>query len=247
VEYVSGVVYIADSGNNEVRSVFLGAIHDVVGSPLATPGCSPDGSPATDPITDPTSVRLDSAGTIFYEETGCDIVREVGPAATLQTIAGPPPPGVGTSYPYNGLPATSAALIGPHGLTFVPDGAMDDLWFSDTGNNVVDAVGQVAAAGTGSSSSINSANTATGQVGQAFSFLVTTTGSPAPKIKAKGKLPKGVKFVDNLNGTATISGTPTSTKHKSAAGLYDLTFTATFGKGHSRVTATQSWALDVTK
>jgi hypothetical protein len=83
-------------------------------------------------------------------------------------------------------------------------------------------------------------------VGQPFSFLVTTSGSPVPKIKAKGKLPKGVKFHKNGDGTATISGTPTSTKHRSAKGLNDLTLTATFGKGRAKQVATQMWTFDVT-
>jgi hypothetical protein len=85
-----------------------------------------------------------------------------------------------------------------------------------------------------------------GHGGQPFSFLVTTTGSPTPKIKAKGKLPKGSSSTTNGDGTAIVSGMPTSTRHKSAGGLYPLTFTATFGKGHAKVVSKQSWTLDVT-
>ncbi len=35
------------------------------------------------------------------------------------------------------------------------------------------------------------------------SFLVTTTGSPAPSLTETGALPSGVTFVNNGNGTAT--------------------------------------------
>ena len=42
-----------------------------------------------------------------------------------------------------------------------------------------------------------------------------------------------------------LGGTPTSTKHKSAAGTYHLTFTATFGKGKTKVVATQAFTLSV--
>jgi hypothetical protein len=34
--------------------------------------------------------------------------------------------------------------------------------------------------------------------------------------------------------------------HKSAVGLYDLTSTTKFGKGHAKVVATQKWALQIT-
>ena len=58
--------------------------------------------------------------------------------------------------------------------------------------------------------------------GVAFTFRVTTTGSPAPKITRTCRLPWGVRFVDDGDGTAMISGTPT----KAVAGVYPLTLTA---------------------
>ena len=70
-----------------------------------------------------------------------------------------------------------------------------------------------------------------------------TTGTPAPKIKEHGKLPKGVKF---NKATDVLEGTPTSTKHKSAVGTYPITFTGTFGKGKSKVIVTQAFTLTVT-
>ena len=50
-----------------------------------------------------------------------------------------------------------------------------------------------------------------GDRGQAFSFTVTTTGSPAPTLTRAGTLPTGVTFNDNGNGTATLAGTPAAT------------------------------------
>jgi len=241
-----GTVFIGDTMNNEVRYVFGGVIHLFLGSPGAVPGFSPDGCSGTCPITAPTVVRVDG-GTVFYDEDGpaANLVREVN-ATALSTVAGEPPPG-GTPFPYSGKPASSVALSSPHGLTFVPDGTSADVWFSDTNNNVVDSVTGVAAASIFSSSpSITSANSAFATVGQSATFTITTSGSPTPKIKGHGKLPKGLKFHDNGDGTATISGTPTSTKHKSADGLYPIKVTATFGKGKAKFVATQTWTLRVT-
>jgi hypothetical protein len=46
-------------------------------------------------------------------------------------------------------------------------------------------------------------------------------------------------------GMATISGTPTSTKHRSAVGTYPITITATFGKGKAKQVVTQVFTLIV--
>ena len=79
---------------------------------------------------------------------------------------------------------------------------------------------------------------ATAAYGTAFSFTVTTTGSPPPRI-TRGRLPSGVRFTDHANGTATISGTPTH----AAAGCYPLTLTARNTNG----TATQTFILTITR
>src|ERR1043166_1231558 len=56
--------------------------------------------------------------------------------------------------------------------------------------------------------SFTSANATTFTVGQAGSFEVDAAGSPTPFISEAGALPAGVRFQDNGNGTATLSGTP---------------------------------------
>lgn len=72
---------------------------------------------------------------------------------------------------------------------------------------------------------ITSANTTTFTVGQPGSFTVTTTGFPTPAIAQGGALPGGVNFVDNGNGTGTLSGTPVA----GSGGTYPITFTASNG------------------
>jgi YVTN family beta-propeller protein len=72
-----------------------------------------------------------------------------------------------------------------------------------------------------------------------FTFTVTTTGDPVPKITKAGHLPPGLQFTDTGNGVATISGTPT----KAAAGIYPLTLTASNKAG----TVSQAFTLTVTK
>jgi hypothetical protein len=88
----------------------------------------------------------------------------------------------------------------------------------------------------GQAPAITSANNTTLIVNKAGSFTVTTTGYPTSSITEKGTLPKGVKFVDNLNGTGTLNGTPT------AKGTFSISFTATNGVGTA---ATQTFTLTV--
>lgn len=75
---------------------------------------------------------------------------------------------------------------------------------------VTDGASATSAAATltvGTPPQLTSAASAPFEVGVAGSFTVTATGTPAPAITA-GALPAGLGFVDNGDGTATISGTP---------------------------------------
>ena len=75
---------------------------------------------------------------------------------------------------------------------------------------------------------VNKAPTFTNTVAATFSaeaagsFLFTTAGFPTSALSESGPLPSGVTFVDNHNGTATLSGISSA----GAAGTYHLTITA---------------------
>jgi len=91
-----------------------------------------------------------------------------------------------------------------------------------------------------SSPIFTSDNNDTESFGVPFSFNITTEGFPAPAItKSSGTLPAGVTFVDNGDGTATLSGTPTN----AALGVYNLKFKAKSSAG----TVYQTFTLTITK
>jgi len=46
--------------------------------------------------------------------------------------------------------------------------------------------------------------------GRPCNLTVTTSGSPVPALSIRGDLPPGMTFADDHDGTATISGTPTT-------------------------------------
>jgi hypothetical protein len=83
---------------------------------------------------------------------------------------------------------------------------------------------------------VTSAGSTTFTLGAAGTFTVTTAGFPAPSLTESGALPNGMQFIDNGNGTATLTGTPTG------AGQFPITITATNGVLPN---ATQTFTLTV--
>ena len=67
---------------------------------------------------------------------------------------------------------------------------------------------------------------------------MTTTGVPTAALSETGALPAGVTFVNNLDGTATLAGTPAV----GSGGTYCLTITAANGVAPD---ATQTFTLTV--
>lgn len=58
---------------------------------------------------------------------------------------------------------------------------------------------------------ITSPGSVTYTQGNSGTYTITTTGAPIPSITETGTLPSGFTFVDNKDGTATLTGTPTTT------------------------------------
>ena len=119
------------------------------------------------------------------------------------------------------------------------------------GNQTITATDTVTASITGTSGpiqvqvppQITSANSTTFTPGVAGTFTVTTTGFPTGAsmlISELGALPAGVNFVNNNNGTATLSGTPGALSQNSSP--YALTITANNGIAPN---ATQGFTLNV--
>jgi hypothetical protein len=190
--------------------------------------------------------------------TPCDIgAVELALIPQTITFTSPPPPNAvvgGPSYPVS---ATGGASGSP--VSFSVDASSSSVCsisgstvsFIGVGTCVIDAnqAGNAAYSAAPQvqlsfnvvleTQAITSSDTGTATVGSHYSFTVTTSGSPVPSINEKGALPKRLKFSDDGNGTATISGTPTK------AGAYPLTITATFGKGKTKNVVVQAFTLTV--
>jgi hypothetical protein len=159
---------------------------------------------------------LNKAGSVVITTTG-------SPTPTL-TETGTLPAGLTFTNNGNGT-ATLAGTPTANGTTSLTITASNGVSPNATQTLSV-VVGEVTA--------FTSASTATFTVGTAGTFSVTTSGSPAPSFGFTN-VPPGMTFKDNGNGTATLSGTPTT------AGTYAMALTAVNPYG----TATQTLTVTV--
>jgi hypothetical protein len=133
-----------------------------------------------------------------------------------------------TSDAPHALPATLNLPAGTYTIVAeasVDGNSVDGSIVNSNANSSADLTITLGAAAT-KPPHITSANAVTFQIGEPSAFMVTTTGDPTPGITETAFLPDGITFVDNGNGTATLSGTPSALD---ATGHYDLIFTASNG------------------
>jgi len=160
-------------------------------------------------------------------------------AFTVSAIGGP-------------LPALSETGALPSGVTFVENGAgypaLAGTPKAGTGGTyhltITASNGQVPSATQNFTLTVDeapvitSAASTTFMAGQAGSFLVRATGSPTAAISETGALPPGVTFVNNGDGTATLTAAPAA----NLAGTFQLRITAANGVGTA---ATQDFTFHV--
>jgi Big-like domain-containing protein/putative Ig domain-containing protein/VCBS repeat protein len=173
-------------------------------------------------VGDPPGVRFTSPATTAFTvgSPGTFTVTTQGGPVPALTLSGTLPAGV--TFTDNGdrtatLAGTPAAGSGgSYALTFTADngiGTPRTQTFTLTVNQAP---------------AIISAAVATFPVGAPATFAVTTTGFPVPTIARGGAaLPAGITWVDNGDGTGTLSGTAGA----GTGGTYALTFTASNGVG----------------
>jgi len=128
-------LYIADGQNNRIRRVDgrTGLIVTIAGSGLR--GFSGDGGSAVNAnLNMPLDVARDSAGNVFFTDSGNNRVRKITPSGQISTFAGNGSAGYGGD---NGL-ATQATLYTPCGVAVGPDGF---VYIADQNNNRIRRVG----------------------------------------------------------------------------------------------------------
>jgi uncharacterized protein (TIGR03437 family) len=184
----AGNIYIADTGNNEVRKVnaATGIISAFAGS--TTGGFAGDGAAATSAqLHSPSAVTLDSAGNVYIADTANNRIRKVNTSGIITTVAGSS--AVSTGLIGDGGLATSAILNSPRGVMVDSSGT---LYIADSGNNRVRKVG------TNGIINTIAGNGTTGTVGM--------VGDGGPAINASLSVPVGMALDSSGNLYIADSG-----------------------------------------
>jgi len=126
----AGNLYVADSGNNRVRSISAsGLIATVAGN--GAPSYSGDGGPATAAgLNRPSGLAIDNSGNLYIADTGNNRVRKVTDSGVITTVAGNGQQGFGG----DGSAAIDAQLNSPQGLAVDSTGR---LYIADSRNERV--------------------------------------------------------------------------------------------------------------
>jgi hypothetical protein len=124
----TGVIYVADTGNNTIRAIALdGTVSTVAG--LAGYVGSADGTGPTARFFGPRGIAASPDGNLYVADTLNHTIRRVTGAGEVTTIAGHV--GVGTTGDGWG---TGAFFFSPYDLVVDPAGV---IYIADTGNNMI--------------------------------------------------------------------------------------------------------------
>jgi len=122
----AGDIYVADSGNDEIRMVTpAGVVTTLAGSPTLG---SANGTGSAASFDDPTGVVVDSAGDIIVADTDNNEIRLVTPAGVVTTLAGSTTAGSADGT------GSSASFYHPTGVALDASG---NIYVADFGNNEI--------------------------------------------------------------------------------------------------------------
>ena len=186
------------------------------------------------------STSTDSPQSVTVQGIGNQSVDNVSPGLTVGSNSFEQVEGSGTPADCTSQFSLNPGATCNLSISFIPQttgSIVSAATFTDNALNAAVASQSVTLQGTGTRATqapaFTSAASTTFTVGTAGSFTVTATGLPAPTLSESGALPSGVTF--NAT-TGVLSGTAT------AAGTYNITFTASNGVGSNAV---QNFSLKV--
>jgi sugar lactone lactonase YvrE len=145
----TGNLYILEQLGNRIRVITKnnGNIAEYAGTGVPGTPSSPTGSALGQPMNGPQGMTIDSSGSIYYADTGNNLIRKITTDGNVATVVG-----TGTAgYTGDGGSALSATVRNPTGVAVDSFG---NIFIADTRNNVIREVGAdgiiATIAGTGS-------------------------------------------------------------------------------------------------
>ena len=103
------LIYIADTGNQNVRVIANGVINTLAGT--GTAGFNGDGVVATAQLSSPTGVAVDAGGNVYVADSGNNRVRRIA-SGQVTTVAG----SSSMTFSGDGGNSIAAALNAPLGI-----------------------------------------------------------------------------------------------------------------------------------
>jgi sugar lactone lactonase YvrE len=126
----AGLLYVADTGNDTIRSIAISTAAVTTLAGTATKSGSADGTGTQASFDGPEGLASDGAGNLFIADTLNDTIRQIVTATgAVTTLAGSP----GVAGSSNGL-GDKASFNGPQGVAY--DGA-GNLYVTDSGNSTI--------------------------------------------------------------------------------------------------------------
>ncbi len=197
----AGNLYIADSGNHQIRKVdSAGIISTIAGT--GEGGFGGDGGPASEAqLAAPRGVAVDGAGNLYIADRQNHRIRKVDSTGTITTVAGG---GVGGGALGDGGPAIETRLIRPNGVAL---DAAGNLYFTESSARIrkVDAAGIISTiAGTGERGFGGDGGPATeAQLDFPYGVALDAAGN----LYFADQVNNRIRKVDSLGVISTIAGT----------------------------------------
>jgi sugar lactone lactonase YvrE len=170
-----GDLYIADTGNSEVREITQANRIIAVAGTGSAGGSGNGGLGSGAQLNVPTGVAVDAGGNVYIADTGNSAIRVVNPGGNISTVAGTlGAPGTGT------LPG-SAFAVGLSSPAGVASNGIGTLVVLDSGNNR-------AFSDTRSTVAYNFGRTNTGEQSATVQIAETSSGSSAANLGSNSNL-----------------------------------------------------------
>ena len=189
-------LYIADTGNNEVRKITVATNLVSLFAGTGQSGGSGNGGAANAAqVNDPTGLALDAANNLYIADTGNHVVRVVAASGTINTVVGTlGSSGTGTVGTVNTPVSASSALLNLPGA--VVASGIGKLYVLDSGNNRLFSLDRGAV-------SLNFGRTNDGASSPTTAIQQTSTGSSTATLGYPLFSTTGSNAVFTLTGTGT--------------------------------------------